>query len=224
MRRTHPLRTLLIAALAVVTLGVAPVTGAESSPSEPAAAPAGAATSGPQPVIEALHDQFLGVMRDAEAIGFDGRYERLRGLLDECFDLQFMAEKSVGRHWKQLSAEEQVRWVSAFGDMTTATYAGRFEGYSGQQFEILGQDEAGHDTVMIRARLLDPGNEDVQLNYRLHQRGGAWRVIDVYLNGTVSELALRRSEYSTVLKRDGFEKLIETIDDKTQEIANASIN
>ena len=49
-------------------------------------------------------------------------------------------------------------------------------------------------------------------------------MIDVYLNGTVSELALRRSEYSTVLKRDGFEKLIETIDDKTQEIANASIN
>ena len=77
---------------------------------------------------------------------------------------------------------------------------------------------------MVRARLLDPGNEDVQLNYRLHERDGAWRVIDVYLNGTVSELALRRSEYSTVLKRDGFEKLIETIDDKTQEIANASIN
>jgi phospholipid transport system substrate-binding protein len=224
MRRTHSSRTLLIAALAVVTLGLAPVAGAQASPSEPVATPADTSTSGAEPVIEALHDQFLAVMRDAEEIGFEGRYERLRGILDDSFDLQFMAEKSVGRHWKQLSAEEQGRWVSAFGDMTTATYAGRFGGYSGQQFEILGEDEAGHDTVMIRARVLDPGNEDVQLNYRLHERDGAWRVIDVYLNGTVSELALRRSEYSTVLKRDGFEKLIETIDDKTQEIANASIN
>jgi phospholipid transport system substrate-binding protein len=206
--------------LAIGSLGLTSTALAETAPSG-AVAPG---PDGPRSVIEALHEEFLGVMRDAEAIGFEGRYERLRSIIEESFDLSFMAEKSVGRHWKTLSAEDQARWLSAFGDMTTATYAGRFEGYSGQHFEILGQEDAGHDTVMVRARVVDPGAEDVQLNYRLHERDGAWRVIDVYLNGTVSELALRRSEYSTVLKRDGFDKLLETIGDKTEEIANASLN
>jgi phospholipid transport system substrate-binding protein len=52
------------------------------------------------------------------------------------------------------------------------------------------------------------------VDYRLHQRDGAWRIVDVYLNGTVSELALRRSEYSSVVKRDGFDALVRSIEEK----------
>ena len=108
--------------------------------------------------------------------------------------------------------------------MTAATYAGRFEGYSGQHFEIDGVEDAGRDTLLVRARVVSPNEDDVTINYRLHETGGEWKVIDVYLNGTVSELALRRSEYGTVLKRDGFDELIATIEGKTREIAEASVN
>jgi phospholipid transport system substrate-binding protein len=211
-------RRFVYMALTLALLGTASTTQAEAAPS-PEIAPSGAV-----PVIEGLQEQFLDVMRKADAIGYEGRYERLKSIVSESFDLPFMAEKSVGRHWKKLSAEEQERWLSSFKDMTAATYAGRFEGFSGQRFEVLGEETAKSDTVLVRALLIDPGNEDTELNYRLHRKDGQWKVLDVYLNGTVSELALRRSEYAAVLKRDGFEKLIETIDGKTQEIANASIN
>jgi phospholipid transport system substrate-binding protein len=175
-------------------------------------------------VIEAMHEHFLDVMRSADTIGYDGRYQRLQTIVTDSFDLDFMAEKSVGRHWKKLSAEERQIWRASFQAMTAATYASRFEGFSGQHFEVLGEEPAKRDTVWVRARLVDPGDDDVRLNYRLHQRDGAWYVIDVLLNGTVSELGLRRAEYSSVLKREGFDKLIETIAGKTREIAEASIN
>jgi len=209
---------LLTSVSALALLGLASLTQAEAAPSRAPEA------TGAVVAIEALHDQFIDVMRNADSIGYDGRYERLQAIVTESFDLPFMAEKTVGRHWKKLSAPEQQRWLSSFHDMTAATYASRFEGFSGQHFEVLGEEVAKRDTVVVRARLVDPGGEDVQLDYRMRQRDGRWLVIDVYLNGTVSELALRRAEYASVLKRDGFEKLIETIGSKTQEIAEASIN
>jgi phospholipid transport system substrate-binding protein len=174
--------------------------------------------------VDALHEQLLDVMKQADELGYQGRYERLRGIVISAIDLPFMAEKTVGRHWKKLSDDEQQRWLSAFHDMTTATYADRFEGFSGQHFEVLGEEPARHDTVVVRAKLHDPHDDDVQLHYRLHQTPDGWRIIDVYLNGTVSELALRRSEYAAVLKREGFAKLIETIDGKTQKLADAALN
>ena len=72
---------------------------------------------------------------------------------------------------------------------------------------------------MVRTQLVRPGDEDVQLNYRLRAVDGEWRIIDIYLNGTVSELALRRSEYSSVLKREGFEKLISTLHAKVESLS-----
>lgn len=205
---------LLLLLIAAATLGAAGPALAQAEPPD-----GGAATT-----IDSLHEQFLDVMQHADEIGFDGRYEQLHGIVGNSFDLAFMAEKSVGRHWKKLTPEEQERWLASFQDMTAATYAGRFEGFSGQRFEVIGEEPATHGTVLVRAQLIDPGGEDVQLHYRMNEQDGQWRVIDVYLNGTVSELALRRSEFASVLKRDGFEKLIAMVEGKTQELAQASIN
>ena len=230
------IRILTSTAFLLALLGLAQPSLAEAAPS-PSAAPATAPDEEPaaQPgeaveadgaveEIEALQARFLSVMKQAEEIGYEGRYERLREIVTESFDLPFMAEKSIGRHWKQLTPDEQQRWLGTFQDMTAATYAGRFEGFSGQRFEIAGQEDAAHGTVVVLARVVSPGEEDTQINYRMREQDGEWRVIDVYLNGTVSELALRRSEYSSVLKREGFEKLIETVDAKTEQLAQEAVN
>jgi len=210
VHRHIPLAPSLLIALA---LALAPASFA-SAPS----------SGGASAAIEELHEGLLGVMKEADAIGYRGRYDRLYALVLRAFDLPFMAEKTVGRHWSKLSADEQKQWLESFHEMTAATYAGRFEGFSGQSFAVVGEEPAGHGTTLVRAVLHNPSGDDVQLDYRLHESAGTWRVIDVYLNGTVSELALRRSEYSAVLKRDGFAKLIETIEGKTQELAAGPVN
>jgi phospholipid transport system substrate-binding protein len=176
--------------------------------------PAPAGESAPKQVVENLHEALLGVMKEADSLGYEGRFAQLEPVLENCFDLAFMAEKSVGRYWKEATEAEKARLVETFSRYTIANYAGRFVGYSGQHFETIDEEPALRETILVRTRLVDPSDEPVQLNYRLRSLDGTWRIIDVYFNGTVSELALRRSEYSTLLKREGVDGLLEALSEK----------
>lgn len=180
-----------------------------------------AATATPTDVVEDLHVALLGALKSSATVAYDERFARLKPAMDATFDLPFMAEKCVGRAWRTLGSEEKARWVSTFEQFTIANYAGRFTGYGGQSFETLGQDPGANETTLVRTRLLNPGEEDVELTYRLRRVQERWRIIDVYLNGTVSELALRRTEYSSVLKRDGFDRLLVLLDQKIADLAAA---
>jgi phospholipid transport system substrate-binding protein len=174
--------------------------------------------SAPVQVIEKLHAGMIAVMQSAATTPFEGRAERLAPLLESSFDLDFMARKSLGRSFETLSAEDQKRWIEVFRRFMVANYAGRFTGWSGQQFETLGEDPAAQDTVLVRTRLIDPGAENVDLAYRMREVAGAWRIIDVYLKGTVSELSLRRSDFTAILDRQGFPALVESVEAKIADL------
>lgn len=164
--------------------------------------------------IERLHEALLEAMQGAETLGVDGRARLLEPVIDDVYDLPFMAAKVLGRSWKTLSEEDRSRWQDAFRRLTVSTYAHRFDGYSGQHFEIAGSEWAPRETILVRTHIVTSDEQRVALDYRMRSSQGSWRIIDVYLNGTVSELALRRSEYSSVLKRDGFESLTKAVEEK----------
>ena len=171
--------------------------------------------------VERLHAMMLSVMKDSEALGYAGRYERLEPVVRSQFDLPFMAAKSVGRYWKTASQEERDQLVKTFSRFSVANYAGRFDGWSGQTFETLGVDASARGTMLVRTKLLNPSGDDIQLYYRLRNgTDGRWKIIDVYLNGTVSELALRRSEYSSLIKREGFEALLIALNKRIETLAD----
>jgi len=182
---------------------------AEPAAIDPSTAPADASAR-----IEVLHASLLGVMRNADALGYAGREEELRDVLPGVFDVEFMARKALGRHWKDADPEARKRYVDAFTRFMVANYAGRFDGFSGQSFETQGAEPARLDTVVVETVLHNPAGEDVALNYRMRQTEGGWKVIDVYLDGTVSELALRRSEFSSIVKRGDLDGLIAALDEK----------
>ena len=205
-----PPRRLLFAIL-IAAIGLASFARAE--------APAEA--SAPVQVVEKLHSALIGVMKDAEKLGYQGRYERLAPVLKETYDTAFMAEKSVGRHWKDATPADQEKLVDTFSRFMIANYAGRFDGYSGQSFQTVGEEPSAQGTVLVRTRLNDPQGEAVQLNYRLHPSNGSWKIIDVYLNGTVSELALRRSEYASLIQREGWNAVIAALDQRIHGFASA---
>ena len=187
---------------------------------EPASATTPEATD-PTATVERLHEALLGVMKDADRLGYAGRYDQLGPVLQECFDIPFMAEKTVGRHWKKAGGEQRERLVETFGRFTVANYAGRFDGYSGQIFKTLSTEPSSRATLLVKTRLNEPEGEGVELDYRLRQVDGHWKIIDVYLNGTVSELALRRSEYSSLIARKGFDALLAALDQKIADLAAA---
>ena len=190
-------------ALSWFPMSVAHANEASDTPSTP-----------PANVVETLHVALLGVMKNAEELGYPGRCERLAPVLQELYDIPFMAEKSVGRYWKTTSEGERQHLLETFTEFMTANYAGNFDGYSGQSFETLGEEQSTHGTMLVRTRLVEPDGEATQLNYRLRPVDGEWKIIDVYLNGTVSELALRRSEYSSLIQREGFDSLLVALNQK----------
>jgi phospholipid transport system substrate-binding protein len=173
--------------------------------------------------IESLHEALLDVMRNATELKYDGRTEKLTPVIPAHFDLAFMAQKAIGRRsWRAASEEEQKLYLETFTRFMVANYAGRFDGFSGQSFQTVGEEPARSETLMVKTQLLDPGQENIELNYRMRKVGEEWKIIDVYMDGTVSELALRRSEFAAVVKRDGFDGLIQALDKKIAKLANGS--
>jgi phospholipid transport system substrate-binding protein len=191
------------------------------STSDEEAAPAAAGE--PSRVVDALHEQLIGVMKAADSLGYQGRYAQLEPVIDRLFDISFMAEKSVGRYWKTADEENRARLLSTFGRFTVANYAGRFNRYSNQFFETLDEEASIQGTMLVHTRLVESDGDFVQLDYRLRSVQGDWRIIDVYLNGTISELALRRSEYSSLIQREGFAALLSALDQRIDDLASGKV-
>ena len=172
--------------------------------------------------VERLHAGLLESMKEADELGFQGRFDLIRPIVEETFDLDFMGSKSVGRHWKKLTPEEKKIWLDKFTSFLAANYAGNFDGYDGESFQSLGEEPAKRETLVVLTELRVPSSEDVILNYRLRKTPRGWRIIDIYLKGTVSELALRRSDFSTTLKARGFPELAAAVDKKILDLRNKS--
>jgi phospholipid transport system substrate-binding protein len=182
---------------------------------EEPAAPAASA------VIERFHAALLDVMKNAEPLGVDGRRERLTPVMIETYDFPAMAQRSLGPAWAKLDEAQRARFIDAFRGMILRTYATRFDGYDSERFETLGQEPSVAGTEIVRS-VLHTKAEDVHLDYRMRSTPVGWRVIDVYLGGTVSELALRRAEYNSVIERDGFDALVAALERKVAERSPAS--
>jgi phospholipid transport system substrate-binding protein len=164
--------------------------------------------------VEALYATLEDVMKRADELGFEGRYSLLEPVVNDAYDIEFMATRAVGRQFQRLPADQQAIWLATFGRLTVSTYADRFDGFDGERFEVGAVEASTGGTFIVRTVLHRPSDEPVQLDYRMRPDGPAWRIVDVYLSGTVSELALRRSEYSGVLRRDGFDALRTAVEAK----------
>jgi phospholipid transport system substrate-binding protein len=187
----------------------------------PAPAPADPAPAAG--VVERLHAALLDAMRRADELGYEGRRELLAPVLAASFDFAFMSRLALGSEWRKLDEVQRQRWIATFQELSLATYAARFDGFSGESFATDATEPAARDTTLVKTRLVRADDEPVHLNYRLRQDGDAWRIIDIYLNGTVSEVALRRSEYAAVLERSGFEALVAELETKIGSYANGAM-
>ena len=173
-----------------------------------------AAEAGAEGVVEQLHDALLSAMQNADTLGFDGRYAQLEPVLRNSFDFTSMARFAVGpTYWPELDETQQQAVIDLFSEMSVSTYASRFDGYSGQSFRILEQADAGRGRLLVRSQIVRPNDTPVSFDYVLIQSDeSGWRIIDVLLDGRVSELSRQRAEYTAVLRRDGFDGLVAALE------------
>lgn len=172
----------------------------------------------PTAVIERLHQSLIETMKDAQKLGIGGRYKQLQPILEKSFDFERMIAIAAGSYWTSADEAQRRRLLDAFTELSITTYAARFNGFSGESFEMLGQRQGPRDTTLVDTRLNRTDGPPVPITYVMAERDGEWRIVDVLLDKSISELAVRRSEYNQVLRTSGTEGLSETLDEKTAQL------
>jgi phospholipid transport system substrate-binding protein len=178
---------------------------------------AAAAKPGPSDVIRSFYAELLDTMKNADALGAKGRYQKLEPVVTRTFDVPFMTRVAVGRLWADVTPEQKQRAIAAFGRYIAANYAFNFDGYSGEEFKVLGEQKVKHGTL-VRSQIVKPDADATSINYLVHDNDTAWQVRDVYLSGTISQLATFRSEFTSVLRSRGIDGLIASLEKKVTDL------
>jgi phospholipid transport system substrate-binding protein len=183
-----------------------------------ASSPGHAEALPPAKVVQDFYDTLLSVMKQADQLGFQGRYAKLQPAIERAYNLPLMTRLSIGPQWQSLSPDEQAKLTAAFSAYTIATYANRFDGYSGEKFEVGPKPSTTEAGTIIETKLIKGNGEPVSLNYLMRDTNGKPQIIDVYLSGTISELSTRRAEFTSVIRRDGAGGLLQLLDKRIAEL------
>ncbi|HVO15969.1 MAG TPA: ABC transporter substrate-binding protein [Alphaproteobacteria bacterium] len=202
-RIARTMRTQAVAGLAVLGVALAPA-AVQAHPDAPDA------------VVGAYYSTLLNAMQNAKSLGYEGRFKMLAPVIKDTFDLNFMARYAIRGFWEKLDQAQQNKLVDEFGRLSAATYAARFNDYAGEQFKVLKSETTPQNDTFVYTQIVKSDGEPVPINYLLRKNGDDWRIIDVYLRGTISELAKWRADFSSVITRDGFDGLIAAIDGKVK--------
>jgi phospholipid transport system substrate-binding protein len=176
-----------------------------------AQAPAGAAAH-----IQTYYQELMPTIQQAGRLSVRERDKRFAPAITTFFDLATMTRLAVGPPWKSFSPAQQAAAQDAFTRFMIAEYASQINDYSGESFVVDPQTSpvSRGGGEIVKTKLLQPGGRTVNINYLV--RGG--RVIDVYLNGTISDLATRRDEFASIIAAGGADGLIKRLQDRTQSL------
>ena len=191
--------TRLIQALSIALFVFAVIPAGAQGTADPAAAS-----------VQNFYDALTASMKSGGSA--KSRYEKLKPAIEQDFDLPGMTALSVGPSWASISAADQKSLTDAFERMTIANYARNFDSYNGEKFTVdPNVDQRGSDKFVKST--LKPGSGDaIAFNYRMHQAGSSWKIVDIYLAGTISQLAQKRDDFAATLASSGPQGLAKKID------------
>jgi phospholipid transport system substrate-binding protein len=206
------------AALALF-LTVPPILGSARAVPAPQAVAVPSPEQGPHGPASAVIDQFdmalLGVMKQAGKLGYEGRAKELEPVIVKAFNIPLMTRIMVGSPWNEWGDDQRSHIIDAFGKFIVATYARRFDGYTGEDFVNKGEKPATSGGVLVATELTRPKDPSVALTYLMRDGDNGPQIVDVFLTGTISELATRRSEFAAVLQQGGYQGLLTALEKKT---------
>jgi phospholipid transport system substrate-binding protein len=206
-----------VAYLAVLLAGL--VTVAASSWHKALAADV--AAMAPAQSINTFYAALLDIMKQAKRLGPQGRYSKLLPVVLKTFDVSGMMRTAVGPGWEQTSPAQRAALIDAFSRMMAATYAARFDEFADERFDVSAPVDLPPNKL-VRTRLIMSNGKAVTLNYLVRNVPEGWKIADVYLDGTISELAARRAEFAGILKTGGPDALVAALNQKADKLLAGS--
>ena len=183
-----------------------------------ALAPSVVRADGPKATVDALHDDLLSIMKESETLGISGRYNRFLTQLDRYFHMPLMVSFVSGEYWSKADKQARQKLNEAALRIGAGELAVLFSGYSGEMFKTISTRPIKDGSVLVETELVRHSDSNVKLTYRVRKFGENWRIIDVLLDGTISQLLKRRDEYRRTLQDSGIAGLTSLLNAKADEI------
>jgi phospholipid transport system substrate-binding protein len=208
-------RTFILSAAAAAVLAALPASAVSS------ATPADAALD--QPLRE-FNAALEAVMKAGRSTPFTQRFDQLAPVVDEVFDLETVLRVSVGLRWDMMDPEGRARLLRTYRRFTIATYVANFDRYDGEHFQILpGLRDSGSDRI-VNTEIVTTGGKRVRLDYVMRDGRGVWRAIDVLLEGSISRVAVQRSDFRKILASGDPDALIISLRRKIADLSDGALS
>jgi phospholipid transport system substrate-binding protein len=165
--------------------------------------------------IRQTTDKILSIVKDPTLKNPLKAQERRRLIteaVNERFDWEEMARRSLGRHWAQRTAEEKKEFVHLYSELVERTYMSQVEGYSGEKVQYSGETEEG-DYAVVKVSIITQKNKDIPVEYRLQEEGNEWLVYDVSVEG-VSLVNNYRTQFNSIILQSSYENLVKKLKTK----------
>jgi phospholipid transport system substrate-binding protein len=173
------------------------------------------AADNPRAVVERLSQTLLEIMKRGRELGFQGRVERLKPVVASAYDMVAMTKGTLGVAANKLSTEDTDRLAEAYTRFSVATYADQFDSWGGERFEVGEPRSSANGMVVVPSQIIPGSGSPTRVDYLMHEDAGRWTIIDVLFDGSVSQVAVRRSEFVSIFRKDGLPGLITLLDDKS---------
>jgi phospholipid transport system substrate-binding protein len=176
-----------------------------------------------QPLTD-LYSGLEAAMRAGRTTPFTRRFDALAPVVDRAFDLATVLKVSVGGRWDSMDPASQARLVEAYRRFTIATYVANFDKYEGEHFQVLpGARDLGADRV-VQTQIVSGNGDRVRLDYVMRDDAGTWKVVDVLLNGSISRVAVQRSDFRKILAHGDADALIASLRQKIVDLSNGALS
>lgn len=172
----------------------------------------------PSDLVDSFHQTLLMTMKQADSLGVQGRFDKLLPAIDRAFHLPLMTYFVSSRYWDSASKAERWALVRAAKRLSAGELAVLFDGYDGETFEVTGTRALKDESVIVETEMKRRTEPPVAVNYRLRAFKSGWRIVDVMLDGNISQLVKRKGEYASILRDGGVTGLTEVLNAKTEEM------
>jgi phospholipid transport system substrate-binding protein len=163
--------------------------------------------------VNQLHESLISIMQSADSSPYQERYALIENTVTNKFNTALISRVVLSRYWKSLDEKAQTDFISLFNKLTISTYVDRFDSYDGESFNNLSIEPMKKDRFMVKTEFTQTDDEPVSFNYIVQNDNGQWKIISVIANG-INDLSLKRAEYSSVIKDQGFDSLINSLKEK----------
>ncbi|CAA7628001.1 ABC-type transport system protein [Candidatus Terasakiella magnetica] len=167
-------------------------------------------------VIRHLCDTLIEMMKAGDKLGFKGRVEKLKPLIPAVYDMPSMTQSTLGTAIAaKLTQDETAKLIDLYTRFSVATYASQFNDWDGERFEIDEPRPSTAGAIILPSRIVPKTGEPTEIHYVMRQEQGHWKVVDVLFEGTISQVAVRRSEFVSIFRSKQFSGLMEALEKQT---------